>query len=152
MSEVLVRAGTAEDLPEVFKFVEELAEYERAADQVVTNAGVFATDFAAGWFELLIAEDVSGERLGIMLFHHAYSTWKGRMLYLEDFVVAENARRRGVGQKLWEALVEVAREKKCQLIKWQVLDWNEPAREFYKRQGAELEPGWENGKLFLQYP
>jgi ribosomal protein S18 acetylase RimI-like enzyme len=67
-------------------------------------------------------------------------------------VVAENARRRGVGQKLWEALVKVAREKKCQLIKWQVLDWNEPAREFYKRQGAELESGWENGKLFLQYP
>lgn len=147
---VAVRPGAASDLPAVFALVEELAAYERAADEVAVGLADYERDFAAGQFSLLIAEDgPGGPVVGMMLFYTAYSTWKGRMLYLEDFVVAESARRRGIGRALWAALVAEARRRECALVKWQVLDWNEPARTFYREAGAELEAGWENGKLFL---
>jgi len=149
MEQVIVRKGTREDLAAAFARVEELAEYEKAAHEVATSIKTYEQDYDAGWFELLIAENEKGNNLGVMIYYNSFSTWKGRMLFLEDFVVAEQARRTGVGEKLWDALVEVARQKACALIKWQVLDWNEPARSFYKKKGATLEPGWENGKLFL---
>ena len=151
MEKVCVRPGAAADLPAVFSLVRELAAYERAAGEVATDVETYRRDFAAGQFELLIAEgDASADPLGMMLFYPAYSTWKGRMIYLEDFVVTPAARRRGVGRALWSALVDLARARGCALIKWQVLDWNEPARDFYRAAGAQLEEGWENGKLFLQ--
>ena len=141
----------AADLPAVFALVRELAAYERAAGEVATDVETYRRDFADGQFELLIAEDAAScEPLGMMLFYPAYSTWKGRMIYLEDFVVAPDARRRGVGRALWRALADLARERGCALVKWQVLDWNEPARKFYLSAGAELEAGWENGKLLLR--
>lgn len=147
---VNIRPGTSADLPAVFALVEELAAYERAADEVAVGLADYERDYAAGRFDLLIAEDrTGGSVVGMMLYYPAYSTWKGRMLYLEDFVVAAAARRRGVGRALWAALVAEGRERNCALIKWQVLDWNEPARTFYREAGAELEAGWENGKLFL---
>ncbi len=149
MEQIIIRTGTKKDLKAAFTRVEELAEYEKAAGEVSTSLKTYERDFEAGWFELLIAETKTGENLGIMIYYNTFSTWKGRMLFLEDFVVAEKARRKGVGEKLWAELVQVAKQKKCTLIKWQVLDWNEPARLFYKKHGAELEPGWENGKLFL---
>ena len=148
---VHVRPGTAADLPAVFALVRELAAYERAADAVTVDLATYERDFAAGRFSLLVAERRGGaaDSLGMMLFYPAYSTWKGPMLYLEDFVVAEGARGRGVGRALWTALVAEARRREAVLIKWEVLAWNEPARAFYRAAGAELEPGWENGKLFL---
>ena len=83
-----IRPGTPGDLDAVFALVRELAAYERAADQVATTAETYRADLAAGWFDLLIAEEAGGRVLGMMLYHRAYSTWKGRMTYLEDFVVA----------------------------------------------------------------
>ncbi len=149
MEQIIIRKGTKNDLVAAFARVEELAEYEKAAKAVTTSVKTYERDFEAGWFELLVAETANGENLGVMIYYNSFSTWKGRMLYLEDFVVAEKARRKGVGEKLWATLIEVAKQKECALIKWQVLDWNEPARLFYLKNGAELEPGWENGKLFL---
>jgi len=149
MSRIIVRKGEKRDLVDAFARVEELADYEKAAAAVSTSVKTYEKDFDAGWFELLVAENEEGKNLGIMIFYNSFSTWKGRMLHLEDFVVAEDARRQGVGEKLWAALIQVAKNKGCVLIRWQVLDWNEPARAFYLKNGAELEPGWENGKLFL---
>ena len=145
-----IRGGGPDDLPEVFALVRELAAYERAADEVATSAEVYAGDLAAGWFELLIAEEGgTGRVLGMMLYYRSYSTWKGRMTYLEDFVVRAEARRRGVGRALWAALVEAARANGSTSVKWQVLDWNEDAKSFYRQVGAEIETGWENGRLWL---
>ncbi len=147
--EVRVRTGDKTDLPAVFALVKELAAFERAAKEVVTSAEVYERDFDDGCFELLIAEDVAGAVVGMMLFYPAYSTWKGRMLYLEDFVVSERGRRRGVGSALWARLVERGYELKCALLKWQVLDWNESAIAFYERAGAKLESEWLNGTIYL---
>lgn len=149
MDKIIIRKGNKSDLPAAFARVKELADYEKAADEVATSVKTYERDFDAGWFDLLVAETEKGENLGVMIYYDTFSTWKGRMLFLEDFVVTQSARRLGIGEKLWEALIVIARVKGCALIKWQVLDWNEPARAFYLKKGAELEPGWENGKLFL---
>jgi GNAT superfamily N-acetyltransferase len=85
--------------------------------------------------------------VGLALFYTAYSTWKGRMLYLEDLVVTEAARRGGYGRLLFDAVVAEARRTGAQRLKWQVLDWNEPAIAFYKKLGAELDAEWINGNL-----
>ncbi len=146
--EVTVRPATKADLPAIHALVAELAEYERAPREFVATLTEYENDFDAGFFDALVAEH-EGEVVGMMVWYRAYSTWKGRMLYLEDFVVRAEWRRRGVGEKLWDALVAKARALGCKLIKWQVLDWNEPAIRFYEKIGAEIEKGWWNGKLFL---
>lgn len=143
-----MREATRADLPAIHELVAELAEYEKAPQEFVATLTEYQRDFDAGFFEALVAEH-AGQIVGMMVWYRAYSTWKGRMLYLEDFVVRADWRRRGVGEKLWEHLVAKARQLGCKLIKWQVLDWNEPAIRFYEKIGAEIEKGWWNGKLFL---
>lgn len=146
--DLIVRAATLSDLPAIHELVAELAVYERAPEEFVATLAEYERDFRAGFFNALVAES-DGEIVGMMVWYRAYSTWKGRMIYLEDFVVRQSWRRRGVGERLFEALVEKARALGCKLIKWQVLDWNEPALRFYQKIGAEIEKGWWNGKLFL---
>ncbi len=143
-----VRSGVSTDLPAVFALVQQLAEYERAPAAVVTSLQDYRDALQRKLFELLVAEDVSGV-IGMMLYYPAWSTWKGKMLYLEDFVVAEHARRRDVGRQLWMALVQLARSQDYTGLRWQVLDWNEPAKAFYRKVGADIEGGWENGRLWL---
>ena len=143
-----IRPATPADLPQVHALVGELAEYERARDEFVATLEDYERDFAAGVFEVIVAEE-EGTIAGMTLFYLTYSTWKGRMLYLEDFVVREAYRRSGIGQQLFDAFLGRARELDCRLVKWQVLDWNEPALRFYERNDAIIEKEWWNGKLFL---
>lgn len=146
---VLIRKATTADLPAIHDLVRELAIYERAEDAFTATLADYAADFEAGIYEALVAE-VQGEIRGMALYYMAYSTWKGRMLYLEDFVVRQTQRRSGLGQLLFEAFVAEAKKKGCRLIKWQVLDWNEPALAFYQKNDAIIEKEWWNGKIFLQ--
>lgn len=145
---LILRRGEAADLPAVYALVGELAAYERAADQVTASLADYERDFAAGIFEVIVAER-DGIIAGMALYYMTYSTWKGRMLYLEDFVVRPDQRRGGVGQRLFDAFLARARELDCRLVKWQVLDWNEPALAFYRRNQAVIEKEWWNGKIFL---
>jgi GNAT superfamily N-acetyltransferase len=144
-----LRPATPADLPHVHALVGELAEYERARDEFVATLADYERDFAAGVFEVIVAEADDGTIAGMVLYYLTYSTWKGRMLYLEDFVVGQQFRRRGIGQQLFDAFLARARELDCRLVKWQVLDWNEPALRFYERNKAIIEKEWWNGKLFL---
>ena len=93
--------------------------------------------------------EMDGKIVGMTLFYEAYSSWKGRMLYLDDFMVHEAYRRFGVGQKLFDAFVEEGRRRDCRLVKWQVLDWNEPAIRFYEKNDCTIEKNWWNVKIFL---
>lgn len=145
---VSIRTGGPSDMPQVMELVKELATYERSPEAVVTTVEDFVIDFEADWFELLVAE-AEGEIVGIALSHKAYSTWKGRMYYLDDLVVREAWRSQGIGQLLFRAVADRARAAGARVLKWQVLDWNEPALRFYERSGAEVEPGWLNGRLHL---
>ncbi len=146
---ILIRKAIKSDLPAIHELVRELAIYERAEDAFTATLADYEADFEAGIYEALVAE-VAGEIRGMALYYMAYSTWKGRMLYLEDFVVRQTQRRAGLGQLLFEAFVEEAKRKGCRLIKWQVLDWNEPALAFYRKNDAIIETEWWNGKIFLQ--
>lgn len=148
---VIIRNAVIEDLPSVHALVGELAEFEKAAHEFTTDIEAYERNFRAGVFDVLIAEE-AGQVVGMALFYLTFSTWKGRMLYLEDFVVREAARGNGIGQKLFDAFLERARELDCQLVKWQVLDWNEPAIRFYQKQRATLEREWYNGKILFKEP
>jgi GNAT superfamily N-acetyltransferase len=98
-------------------------------------------------FGFFVLENSAQVIIGIAIFYTAYSTWKGRMLYLEDLVVTESARRAGLGRLLFDAVVGEARATGANRMKWQVLDWNEPAIGFYKKLGANIESEWLNGNL-----
>jgi GNAT superfamily N-acetyltransferase len=148
MSQPIIRKGTKDDLAGVFALIRELAEYEKAADQVETTLEEMEVD-AFGEnpvFDFFVAE-VDGEIAGVALYYIKYSTWKGRGLYLEDFVVRENQRGKGIGAKLFEAILNLAKENGYRRMEWLVLDWNEPALNFYRKYGANLDPEWVNGQF-----
>ncbi len=143
-----LRRGLEADLPRVLALIQELAEYERAPEAVTNTLEMmrrdgFGPEPIFGFFVL----ESGAELVGLALFYTAYSTWKGRMLYLEDLVVTEAARRGGFGRQLFEAVVAEARRTGAQRLKWQVLNWNEPAIAFYKKLGATIESEWLNGNL-----
>ncbi len=144
----IIRQAGPEDLPAIHDLVRELAIYEKAENEFTATLQDYQRDMQAGIFEALVA-DLNGEIAGMALYYMAYSTWKGRMLYLEDFIVKEAFRNMGIGAKLFKAFLAEAERKQCRLVKWQVLDWNEPAIRFYKKFQASLENEWLNGKIFL---
>lgn len=145
---VVIRPATATDLPGIHRLVGELAKFEREAAAFVATIETYREEFADGTFSGHVAE-ADGQLIGMTLYYRAFSTWKGKMLYLEDFVVRDEWRGRGIGHRLFEAFKEEAARRACVMIKWQVLDWNDPAVEFYERQGATIEKQWWNGKMYL---
>ena len=135
-------------MPRVLALIQELAEFEREPDAVTNTLDMMRHDGfgPAPIFGFFVLEN-GADLLGLALFYTGYSTWKGRMLYLEDLVVTEAARRGGYGRLLFDAVVAEARRTGAQRMKWQVLDWNEPAIAFYKKLGASIEGEWLNGNL-----
>lgn len=148
MSNLIIRAATESDLPTIHSLMYELAVYEKEPEAVKASVAEYTEDFRNGLFESHVAE-LDGQIIGMTLFYMAYSSWKGKMLYLDDFVVTEASRRYGAGQLLFNAFLEEGRQRGCRLVKWQVLDWNEPALNFYRKNEAIIETGWWNGKIFL---
>ena len=145
-----IREAEVGDMTSVHALVHELAVFERAPEAHTATVEDYIRDFNAKIFEAHVAVDTDTEAIvGMIFYYMSYSTWKGRMLYLEDFVVTETYRQYGVGQLLFETFLQIAREKDCRLVKWQVLDWNEPAIKFYKKNNAIIEDEWYNGKIFL---
>lgn len=145
----IIRSATKNDLPAIHNLVRELAIYEKEEEEFVATLETYKTDFEANWFEAVVAE-MEGKIVGMALYYNTFSTWKGRMLYLEDFVVREEYRRYGLGQMLFLRVLEEAKNKGCKLMKWQVLDWNEPAVKFYEKNKAIIEKNWWNGKIFFE--
>jgi len=143
--ELRIRTAIENDVPLIFRFIRELAEYERLADAVVaTEASVRETLFGARRYaEVLIAE-VDGEAAGFALFFHNYSTFLGKPgIYLEDLYVRPEMRGRGYGKALLARLAAIARERECGRLEWAVLNWNEPAIRFYRSLGALPQSEWQ---------
>jgi GNAT superfamily N-acetyltransferase len=143
-----IRLAERQDLPAIHNLVRELAIYEKAEEEFVATLEDYQNDFDAHIFEALVAEE-GGQIMGMTLYYMTYSTWKGRMLYLEDFVVGQAFRQKGIGQALFDAFLAKAKEKGCRLVKWQVLDWNTPAVKFYEKNKATIEKEWWNGKIIF---
>jgi GNAT superfamily N-acetyltransferase len=145
---IKIRKAVETDLPSIYELVKSLAIYENAAEEVTATLEDYVADFRDNIYQAHVAE-LDGKVVGMVLYYMTYSTWKGRMLYLEDFMVFEAYRRFGIGQLLWDELLEEAQRQGCRLLKWQVLDWNEPAINFYKKNNAIIETDWHNGKIFF---
>lgn len=143
-----IRIGKKEDLARVLELIKELAEYERALHEVTNTLNMLEEDgFGSNpVFGFFVAED-EGEIYGISLYYYRYSTWKGKRLYLEDIVVTESQRGRGIGKLLFEATMKKALSDGCTGMMWQVLDWNESAIEFYKRYNTRFDNEWINCHL-----
>jgi len=149
--DVVIRPATEDDMEAVHRLITELAIYEKAEDQVVNSVLQLKKDGfgAIKLFDCIVAESQNSV-IGFALFYTSYSTWKGACLYLEDFLVTENQRGRGVGKLLFDKVYQIAKERNVGRFEWQVLDWNEPAINFYKKYNAILDPEWLNGKIVFR--
>ncbi|MBL0234833.1 MAG: GNAT family N-acetyltransferase [Chitinophagaceae bacterium] len=142
---MLIRRAIKEDCPRLLELVNELAIYEKAPDEVTVTLEHFeASGFGNDpvWWAFVAEEN--GIVLGFALYYIRYSTWKGQAMYLEDILVTESARGKGIGKLLMEELIREAADKKFNRIIWQVLEWNEPAINFYKKFNANFDPEWVN--------
>lgn len=145
---MIIREGTKQDLPAVLELVKELAEFERALDQVSNTVERMEEDGfgehpAFGFF---VAEE-ENRLVGLSLFYYRYSTWKGKRLYLEDIVVTQKERGKGTGKLLFDRTMKKALEENCTGMMWQVLNWNESAIKFYARYGTSFDDEWVNCHL-----
>ena len=141
-----IRKAVKEDCVKMMELVRELAVYERAPEEVTVTTEHF---IESGFGEKPVWEAfvaVSGDGLiGFALYYTRYSTWKGQRMYLEDLLVTESMRGQGIGKLLFNALLEECKSKNFSGMVWQVLDWNEPAINFYKKyEGVKIDSGWLN--------
>jgi GNAT superfamily N-acetyltransferase len=143
-----IRKAEKKDTKEILRLVMELAKYENAVGEVTnTEKRIEEEGFGENpAFECFLAEN-NDTVVGMALYYYRYSTWKGRRLYLEDLIVTESFRGKGVGKLLFEALIFKAKNENCSGMMWQVLDWNESAIDFYKKYGTRFDEGWLNCHL-----
>lgn len=147
---MLIREAKRGDEHAIMSLIHALAEYEKAPLEVVNTSEDLAIHlFDERICDALVVETSSQLIVGFALFYTNYSTWKGKCLYLEDFYIQPEFRLKGMGSELFDRVVEVAKERKVKRMDWQVLEWNEPALEFYKKKKATLDPEWINGRLFF---
>lgn len=144
-SDIQIRRAEAPDCPRILELVQELADYEKASAEVTVSPGHFSeSGFGANPVWWGFVAECQGKIVAFALYYIRFSTWKGQAMYLEDILVTEEMRGRGIGKLLFEALIAEAREKGLSRMCWQVLDWNEPAISFYKKYNASFDGEWVN--------
>lgn len=146
--ETTIRAAVKEDCSTMMELINELALYEKAPQEVTVSFEHFVeSGFGPNPVWWAFVAEKEGKVIGFALYYIRYSTWKGQRLYLEDLLVTEALRGKGIGSLLFDRLIEECKMKKYSGMVWQVLDWNEPAINFYKKYNANLDPEWVNGSL-----
>jgi GNAT superfamily N-acetyltransferase len=148
MPDIIIRNAVREDCPRMLELVHELAVYEKAPDEVTVDPQHFAeSGFGAQPVWWAFVAEADGVIAGFALYYIRYSTWKGQKMYLEDIIVTEAWRGKGIGGKLMDSLINEAKAKNFPGITWQVLNWNEPAINFYKRYNTRFDEEWTNGMI-----
>ncbi len=138
-----IRKGEKKDMKAVLELIQELATFEKEPDAVVVTVADLERDGfgETPLFYTLVAE-VTGEIVGMALYYYRYSTWKGKTIHLEDLIVKEKMRGSGLGFALYSKIIEQGKLDKVRRIEWNVLDWNTPAIDFYKKSGAKVLDDW----------
>ena len=151
---VSIRKALLEDCPRMMELINELALYEKAPEEVTVDFNHFVEsgfgEKPVWWAYVAEVEEEGMSKMiaGFALYYIRYSTWKGQKLYLEDIIVTEEMRGKGIGRLLFEKLIAVTREEGFEGMTWQVLDWNEPALNFYRKfKGVTFDGSWINGSL-----
>lgn len=146
----IIRRGDEKDVRGMFNLVKELAEFERAPEAVVNTEKILAEDGFGkhSIYKVFVAEEVAtGDVIGMALYYTAYSTWKGKIIYLDDLVVTERCRKSGIGKKLLNEVLKEASRLGVNQIRWQVLEWNEPAIKMYEKVGVTFDAEWIDCKM-----
>lgn len=145
MQNIIIRRAVKEDCPRLLELVQELATFERAPDEVTVTLDHFSeSGFGENPVWWAFVAETEGEVQAFAMYYIRFSTWKGQRMYLEDLIVTEKMRGKGIGQLLFEELKKEAREKQLSAIVWQVLEWNETAINFYKKLNASFDAEWVN--------
>ena len=144
-----IRKATKGDEKEIMMLIKELALFEKAPNEVVNTAEQLKIDLFEDQICDAFVAEVEDKVIGFALYYTSYSTWKGRCLYLEDFYVLPEYRKLGIGSKLFDLVVDIAKNRNVKRMEWQVLDWNENAINFYKKKNAILDDEWLNGRIFF---
>ena len=141
--EVIIRQALPKDMESVLGLIKELAIYENEPDAVTIDAETLVENSQGDHplFTCFVAE-VSDDIVGIALVYFRFSTWKGRILHLEDLIVTETYRNKGVGSLLYNAVMRYAKAEGVQRVSWEVLNWNTGAIDFYERTGADVLRDW----------
>jgi GNAT superfamily N-acetyltransferase len=148
--EINIRRAVKEDCTRLLELITELAVYEKAPDAVTVSLEHFTeSGFGSNPVWWGFVAEAEGKIQGFALYYIRYSTWKGQAMYLEDILVTEAMRGKKIGKLLFDQLIEEAREKKFNRIIWQVLEWNEPAINFYKKYPTSFDPDWINCSLYV---
>lgn len=145
MNNIKIRQAALADCGRLMELIQELATFEREPDAVTVTLQHFEeSGFGANPIWWAIVAELDGMIVGFALYYIRYSTWKGQRMYLEDIIVTEEYRGRGIGKLLLDELIVIAKQKGFSGMLWQVLDWNEPAINFYKKYQASFDPQWVN--------
>ncbi|SRR6266404_6655616 len=148
--QITIRKAIKEDCPGLLELVQELATYEKAPNEVTVTLDHFVeSGFSERPVWWAFVAETEEKIVGFALYYIRYSTWKGQAMYLEDIIITNEMRGKGMGKLLFDRLIEEAREKKFNRIIWQVLDWNEPAINFYKKYNADIDSGWLNCSIYV---
>ena len=146
--DIKIRAAVAADCPRILELINELAIYERAPEEVTVTIDHFIdSGFGQNPVWKAFVAEADDKIVGFALYYTRYSTWKGCRLYLEDFIVTEEYRGKGIGKLLFENVIKETKNGNYSGMVWQVLDWNEPAINFYNKYKAQLEAGWLNASF-----
>jgi GNAT superfamily N-acetyltransferase len=137
-----IRKATEKDFPAVLSLIRELAAFEKSPEKVTNSVELMRDE--QKHFECFVAETETGDIVGMALYFFAYYTWVGKSLYLEDIYIKESYRNRNLGTTLLKRVFEVARQEDCKRVRWQVLNWNKPAIQMYKKNGAAIDDEWLN--------
>ena len=138
-----IRPAIPQDMPQVLGLIRELAEFEREPDAVViTTEDLVRDGFGENpLFKAIVAEE-QGQIVGMALFYYRFSTWKGKTVHLEDLIVTQSMRNRGIGEQLYNKVIEHGKSQGVRRIEWNVLDWNVDAIRFYEKSGARVLEDW----------
>ena len=147
---ITIRNAKVGDEAEIHQLIKELATYEKAPNEVTNTIGELRQHlFEEEICHALVALE-NNRIVGFALYYISYSTWKGKCLYLEDFYVQPKHRKKGIGEQLFKKTIQIAKLMKAKRMDWQVLNWNEIAINFYKKQGTKLDSSWMNGRISFE--